>query len=106
MAGAARTDLLVGGVGAEAVDIAHRRGDHARGLPELALHAPEAAHGEDCDGQPLGEGPLQGLAGDEVDRRRGQGIGPAGQGGGGGGHVGGLAQEDHAGLLQGGGGGA
>src|SRR5579859_753731 len=47
--GAAGADFLVGRVGGEATLVADGGGDDARGLPELSLRAPEAAHRELCD---------------------------------------------------------
>src|SRR5690606_26577635 len=46
VAGLTGAGLLVGGVGREAGGIARHRQPDARDLPELAFHAPEAAHAE------------------------------------------------------------
>ena len=59
VAGAPGADLLVGRVRRVSARVAHRRADDARRLPEHALRAPEAAHAEQRELGPLGEGRLE-----------------------------------------------
>ena len=98
MAGAARAHLLVGGVGGEAAGVAHGRGVHPVGLPELALRAPEAAHAEHGGLEPVREGRPEGRVLDQVAGGNGHLVGPAGEGVGVGDHAG-LVAAEHVRLL-------
>jgi len=74
MAGPARADLFIGGVGREALLIADSRHDHARNLPQDPLHTPEAPHGE-IGGLKAGRvGAFQRFAVYKVTLRRGKGA--------------------------------
>src|SRR5690348_4527103 len=69
MAGAAGANLFVARIGRVAAGIADRGRIDARQLPEDALRAPEAAHGEDRGLEPFGEGRLEPVAVDEMPLR-------------------------------------
>src|ERR1700689_549040 len=80
MASAPAAPLLVGRVRRKATGVADRGHVNAVAeLPEFALGAPEAAKPEHRHGEPLGIGPLERLAVDEMLPRRGDGAGTPGQ---------------------------
>ena len=79
MAGAARTDLLIGRIGRDPARIAGRRRPHARQLPEHPLHAPETAHAEHGRLHPRRMRPLQRMTQDEVGLIGRQRLGPTRQ---------------------------
>ena len=85
--GQAGAHLLVGGVRGKAAGIAHRGAEHALGLPEAFLGAPEAAHAEQGLAHPIRERRLDGVAVDEMPVAHRHGPGTPRQGLVGGGHL-------------------
>src|SRR5450756_636724 len=96
MAGAARANLLVSGVGGVAASVAYRSGEDAIAeLPEFTLRAPEAAEPEHRLLQALRVGWLQRMTVDEMAPGRGHRLGTARQRIGGARQCSGFAHEQH-----------